>query len=74
MKEQRCGFVKARSLSNGSPLAISCGYTENVRLSQLSRRRYLTLLLAGSGKSVLWFVLPCLSHVSVKTQFSPVPP
>jgi hypothetical protein len=73
MKELRCGYFKAISSSNGSPLAASCGSTENVRLGlHLLGERFLTpMLLAGSGKSVIWFVYP--SWLPIGTYSSPVP-
>jgi hypothetical protein len=57
------GFFKEVYSINGSPLGRSYGYTENVRYSPSSPGvSSLTSLnsVAGSGKSVLWFVLPQL--------------
>ena len=74
MKGLPSGSFKATSSSNGSPLAVSCGSTENVRFCHhLSAERFLTpMSLAGSGKSVLWFVYPSLPPVG--TYFLTVPP
>jgi len=57
------GSSKVVSLPNGSPEVLSCGFTENV-CSSSSQLRYVNPnhidSVAGSGKSVLWFVLPRL--------------
>ena len=55
------GFFKAKYSTIGSPLVPSCGYMENVCSFQSSlcdvTPDYLDSV-AGSGKSVLWFVPP----------------
>jgi len=54
------GFFKEVYSGNGNPLVPFCGYTENVRSSHslLPDNSWSSLdLVAGSGKSILWFVL-----------------
>ena len=54
------GFFKVVYIINGSLLAPSCGYAENVRRSSFlacNDPRPSLISIAGSGKSVLWFVL-----------------
>ena len=57
---QLSGFFTEVYLIIGNPLAPSCGYTENVRYSQLSLASIPDCLkfVAGAGKSILWFALP----------------
>ena len=60
-REQHLGFSKAVFMNSGSVLPLSYGSMAKVR-SVSSRLLYtpLTLVfLAGSGKSVLWFVISC---------------
>ena len=66
-KEQQPGFFKGASFRNGRQQAHYFGSTENVRLVPLLARQPLTAHhnVAGSGKSVLWFVCSwsCLSEL-----------
>lgn len=56
------GSFKAEYSRNGNPLVPSCGYTENVRPSVFRTRQCSShTFIAGSGKSVLWFVLPLIT-------------
>ncbi len=58
MRERLLGFFKVVSIQNGGRLLHSCGFMANVRsLHSLHPNTSLTcILIAGSGKSVLWFV------------------
>ncbi len=58
-REQHPGFSKAVYSKSGSGLLLSCGSTANVRSFpfQLLSRPSDSRLLAGSDKSVLWFVV-----------------
>ena len=72
-REQQTGSSKAKSLKNGEPLPLSCGYTGNVGSYPLSRCTLQTyILIAGSGKSIMWFVnslllFPKLAKISVSS-------
>jgi hypothetical protein len=59
MTVQPNGSFKVPSLINGDPLVTFCGYMENVRSLCPSSHYSLSFFdfVAGSGKSVLWFVL-----------------
>jgi hypothetical protein len=62
MREQPPGSFMVVFLKNGSQLLRSCGYMANVRsrhsLSFSTSQAY--ILVAGSGKSVLWLVISIL--------------
>jgi len=64
------GSFKAVFSTNGSPLVRFCGFTENVRFSQFplcdANPNHLDFV-AGSGKSILWLVLPPSSPRSALT-------
>ena len=57
-KERLPGSLKAVFLRTGSPVILCCGSTENVRSPKflLAATTRSTLFVAGSGKSILWFV------------------
>jgi hypothetical protein len=57
-KERLPGSLKAVFLRTGSPVTLCCGSTENVRSPKLllAAITQSTLFVAGSGKSILWFV------------------
>jgi hypothetical protein len=59
-REQRPGSSKAVFSNSGSPL-LSCGSMANVRSfsSPLLHTPLTPIFVAGSGKSVLWFVISC---------------
>jgi hypothetical protein len=67
-REQRSGFAKEVSSPNGNPMGRFCGSTESVRSPDLSGAAAAdSHPLAGSGKSVLWFVAiknrhPCVIY------------
>jgi hypothetical protein len=62
MKEQPPGSFMVVFLKNGSRLLRSCGYMANVRssLSLSLSTSQACILVAGSGKSVLWLVISLL--------------
>lgn len=55
------GFYEALSLKSGSYLLHSCGSMVNVRsvFSPKHENPLTPIFVAGSGKSVLWFVVSC---------------
>jgi hypothetical protein len=59
-REQPTGSFRAAYSRAGSPLVRCCGFMENVRCSRLSRLTTTNdpadYLLAGSGKTIIWFV------------------
>ena len=60
-REQQSGSFREVSFENGSRLVLCCGFTGSVRsflfpFPIYSHRRL--SLIAGSGKSILWFVVP----------------
>ena len=62
-REQQSGSLKEVYLENGNRLVLCCGFMGRVRL--YCHSKYIlakkTFHLAGSGKSILWFVVPRLS-------------
>jgi hypothetical protein len=62
MTEQPPGSFKVVFFKNGSQLLRSCGYMANVRSchSLALRTSQACILVAGSGKSVLWLVISLL--------------
>jgi hypothetical protein len=61
-REPHPGFFKAVFSSSGSYLLLSCGSMANVRpfCSPLLHTPLTPIFLAGSGKSVLWYVFPVI--------------
>ncbi len=62
LREQRPGSFKVVFLKNGGQLLRSCGYMANVRSchSLALSTSQTCILVAGSGKSVLWLVTSLL--------------
>ena len=71
-KEQQHGSSKVKYITSGGQPHLSCGYMGNVRCHVLSHRALKThTFLAGSGKSIIWFVdSPFLFPGLAKTLFS----
>jgi hypothetical protein len=71
-REQRPGFSKAVSSNSGSRLLLSCGSTANVRpfFSLLLHTPLTPIFVAGSGKSILWYVISCYCCIH-SLRFSP---